>query len=381
MAGQAKRLALAASYAPSLINFRLPLIEAALAAGHDVLCLAPDFTDAIRAALAARGCVCRGYPIARTGLNPLADAATVRALTAAFRDWRPDVVMGYTPKAAIYSAIAAQRAGVERIVPMVTGLGYAFLEEGGLKQRLIRLISEQLYRVAFRCSSAVIFHNRDDLAVLAGRGLLPAMLPTHVVSGSGVDLEHFGPMPLPDLAEGVRFLMIARLVRYKGIEEYCKAARIVKRDGVRARFLLVGPEESGPAGFSRDAIAAYADAVDYLGPQDDVRAQLAQCHIYVLPSYGEGMPRTVLEALATGRPVITTDTRGCRETVEPDINGVLVPVGDAVALARAMQGLLRRPDRIPAMASASRRLAEARFSAKKVAAETLAALGLETTAR
>ena len=371
-----KRVALVASHAPSLLLFRRPLIEAIGKLGHEVLAFAPDIAPAIKTELERIGATPIEIPLSRTGLNPLADLATLNALTGLFRAHRPDVVMGYTPKPSIYASLAAARAGVPRIVPMVTGLGYAFLDGGGLKAGLIRRAMCALYARAFTASHCAVFHNADDRAVLTDAGCLPASLPTRVVSGSGVDLDYFAERPMPALDGGLTFLMIARLVRYKGIAEYCAAAAMLKTRVPEARFLLAGPEESGPAGFPVSELENAAGAVDYLGAVDDVRPLLAQAHIYVLPSYGEGMPRTVLEALATGRPIITTDARGCRETVDAGKNGRLVPARDAEALADAMETMAKQPDALAAMARESRRLAEATFDVHKVNAAMLEALGL-----
>lgn len=374
--GQRKRVALVASYAPSLVSFRGSLISDLKARGHDILCLAPDFTPDIVSRLEALGADVAAYPLERTGLNPVADYKSLDALTKIFKAWRGDVVMGYTAKPAIYASLAARRARVPRIVPMITGLGYAFLEGQGALGKTVQAAMRQLYWAALKVSHGVIFHNQDDRRVLEDLGVVPKTLPVHVVSGSGVDLDHYGEAPLPPLERGLVFLLIARLVRYKGLEEYCAAARIVKSRAPQARFLLVGPEETGPAGFPVADLSQYGDAIEYQGPMTDVRPAMAGCHVYVLPSYGEGMPRTVLEALAMGRPIITTDTRGCRETVDERVNGCLVPVGDAEALASAMESFLKRPDLIPSMARASRLKAERRFDVRLVNQDMMAALGL-----
>ena len=346
------------------------------AAGHRVLCLAPDFDAKTIAALEAAGLETMPINLERTGLNPLADVETVKGLIAAFRSWRPDVVTGYTPKAAIYSALAGVRAGVPRRVPMITGLGYAFLKSWSPRILAVRQATKALYRRAFRVSTAAIFQNKDDLALLRELRLVPEGLPLTVVGGSGVDTEQFATAPLPPLDDGLTFLLIARLVRYKGIFEYCEAARIVRATGARARFLLIGPGEGGPAGFSSTELARYQDWVTYLGPKDDVRPYIREAHVYVLPSYGEGMPRTVLEALAIGRPVITTDANGCRDTVDDGVNGTIVPVADAEALAAAMTRLIARPDLIAPMAAASRLKAEREFDIRVVSQATRTALGL-----
>jgi len=376
---QAKRIAIVASHAPSLLLFRRSLIQTILADGHQVLCAAPDMDEAIAGELGQLGASAKSIRLERTGLNPLSDLKSLEELTRLFREWRPDVVMGYTPKPAIYASIAAKRAKVPRIVPMVTGLGYAFLEGGGPKAMAIRQATKMLYRRAFRASDAIIFHNSDDRGVLIDMGCIPAGHPTHVVRGSGVDLKHYAEQPLPPLGEGLTFLMIARLVGYKGIAEYCEAARQLASQAPTARFLLIGPVEYGPAGFPLAELSKNG-AVTYLGPVADVRPHLARCHVYVLPSYGEGMPRTVLEALATGRPVITTDARGCRETVQPGKNGLLVPPRDAAALAAAMAQMLEKPSALSNMGQESRAMAEREFDVEQVNQAMMQALGLVETA-
>lgn len=371
-----RRVILVASHAPSLPLFRGDLIRAIAGHGHEVLCLAPDYDSTTEAEVQRLGAATGHYRLERTGLSPRADLASLRALTAAITDWRADVVCGYTPKPAVYASLAAHRAGVARIVPMITGLGYAFNSGGSLKARAVRQIALMLYARAFARCHGVIFHNADDAALLQQAGALPPAVPGFVVGGSGVDLERFHALPFPPPSEGIVFLMIARLVRYKGVVEFCEAARALKARSARARFILAGPPETGPAGVPLDIVQGYADAVDYVGPQTDVHGLLARCHVYVLPSHGEGLPRTVLEAMAVGRPVITTTARGCRDTVVDGVNGRLVPVGDSEALSEAMRTMLMRPDLLPGMAAASRRMVTERFDVRLVTGQMLAALGL-----
>jgi glycosyltransferase involved in cell wall biosynthesis len=372
--GPGKRVMLIASHAPSLIIFRSHLIRALVSRGHDVLCLAPDFSAEVRAHVLALGAKTADYPLSRRGLNPVHDLKSLRALLAQMRSFRPDVVMGYTPKPAIYGAIAARLARVPRIIPMITGLGYAFLGSSR-RDRTIQFVSKQLYARALRSSHSAIFHNKDDQRQLLQNRVIPAGLPTHVVGGSGIDLTAFSEMPLPATTNGLTFLMIARLLKYKGVIEFCEAAREVRKSSPTARFVLVGPEEPGPGGLTAAHLAQWQDCVAYVGPQADVRSYLAQCHVFVLPSYdGEGLPRTVLEAMAIGRPIITTDARGCRETVDERVNGCLVPVGDANALAEAMNSFLRRPDQLTAMARASRQKAVRMFDVEIVTRDMLAIL-------
>ncbi|GBF27312.1 N, N'-diacetylbacillosaminyl-diphospho-undecaprenol alpha-1,3-N-acetylgalactosaminyltransferase [bacterium MnTg02] len=315
-------------------------------------------------------------PLQRTGINPVADAQTLLALRRLFWRVRPDIVLAYTVKPAIYGSIAARLAKVPHIMPMLTGLGGVYLQSAKLKHRAIRPIMNALYRIAFACADGIIFHNKDDRAHLASFRTIPRSRRTYVVNGSGVDLQEFSRQPLPSTNNGLTFLMITRLVRTKGIEEYCRAAQSLKAKWPNARWRLVGPEESGPNSLSLEELKSYGDTVDYLGPTMDVRPALNACHVYVLPSYGEGMPRTVLEALATGRPIITTDARGCRETVEPNKNGFLVPPGDSTALAAAMERFLENPEQLEFMAALSYQIALEKFDVNQVNDEMVRALGV-----
>ena len=370
----AKRVMLIASYAPSLITFRSHLIRNLVSRGHDVLCLAPDFSEDVREQVLTLGAKSADYPLSRRGLNPFNDLESMRALLAQMRSFRPDIVMGYTPKPAIYGSIAARLAHVPRVVPMITGLGYAFLGRSH-RDRSVQFISRRLYASAFRSSHAAIFHNQDDAQQLIQTKVVPPGLPTHVVGGSGVNLSDFCETPLPATKDGLTFLMIARLLKYKGVVEFCAAAREVRKTAPNARLVLVGPEEPGPGGLTAAQLVHWQDCVTYAGPQADVRPYLSQCHVFVLPSYdGEGLPRTILEAMAVGRPIITTDARGCRETIDERVNGCLVPVANAEALAEAMRSFLRRPDLLPAMARASRQKVARLFDVEIVTQDMLAIL-------
>ena len=368
------KIAIAASYAPSLTIFRGPLVSRLVGLGHRVLCLAPDPSPQIVRELGKLGAETRSYPLDRTGLNPVADAKSLKALVGIFREWRPDVVMGYTPKPAIYASIAGRIARARRIVPMITGLGYGFLEGGGLKRVVARAGMRRFYRIALAGSHGVIFHNRDDHAVLRKAGAIPPRTTVHIVSGSGVDLAHYARQPLPDAGAPLTFLMVSRLLKGKGVAEYCEAAKLMRQSGSKARFVLAGPEDPSPDGFKAADLEAFEGAIDYRGPVADPRPLYGECHVYVLPSHGEGMPRTVLEAMAAGRPIITTDARGCRETVDERVNGCLVPVGDAKALAAAMQSFIDHAELIPSMGEASRRKVERRFDVNIVNDEMVAIL-------
>ena len=290
----------------------------------------------------------------------------MRALGREFDGWRPHSVLAYGTDTLLTAVKAARSAKVERIVALIHEL-----PGDPPDVRSMRGIGRTLELV-----TGAVFHNGDHPKILRQHGFLPRDLSYVVVPGAGVDLARFAVQPLPSLADGLAFLMIARLDRAKGVLDYCNAARILKARAPTARFVLAGPMTTGMSAVTRRTLDGFADCVDYLGPLADVRAALGQCHVYVYPSHAEGMPPSVLEALATGRPVITTDGPGCRETVDVRVNGVLVPKSDPETLATAMESFLKRPDLIPAMARASRTKAERGFDQLSVNATLLEALGL-----
>ena len=280
--------------------------------------------------------------------------------------------MGFGPRPMVLAALAARKAGVARAVSLVNGLPEHGLSGGAGEDGM----AARHYARAFKASDAIIVHNGDDARRLRDRGVVPDGLPITAVAGAGVDLDHHGVQPLPPLGNGLVFLMIARLGRSRGVGEYAAAARAVKARAPGARFLLAGPEGTGADAVTLQAIGAADGSIEVLGPLDDVRPTLGRAHVYVYPSRAEGMPRSVLEALAAGRPVITTSTPGCRETVDERVNGCLVPPGDEERLAEAIQSFLKRPDLIPAMARASRIKAERRFDARDVNRVLLDVLGM-----
>jgi glycosyltransferase involved in cell wall biosynthesis len=367
-----KTVVINGSYADSLVRFRGDFLRELVARGHKVHATAPDIDPATRSWLREAGVECHSVPLSRAGLNPLADLAYFRALRRLFRAIAPDLVLNYTIKPNIWGSFAAASAGVAA-VSMVTGVGYLMIEGRGLKRRLIQALARRLYRAALARNRAVIFQNGDDVADFVSLGLVtPSQVRT--VRGSGVNLQHFAPLPLPPAPV---FLMIARLLTAKGVGEYAGAAAAAKRTVPEARFLLVGMTELGPDAIDPATMAEWpAQGIEYLGPLDDVRPALAQASVYVLPSYREGTPRSVLEAMATGRPVITTDVPGCRETVQDGENGLLVPAREAGPLREAMERLARDPDLRERMGQASLLLVRERFDVRAVNAQLIEHLEL-----
>lgn len=379
-----KRFLMVASYADSLIHFRGRLLDALIAKGFEVHVASPDVEEGNiwRKQLEEKGVTVHEIRLQRTGMNPLTDLKTLGDLYCLMRRIRPDVVMGYTIKPVIYGTLSAWLAGVPRRFVLVTGLGYAFTaDESGRrlsKRQGVLVIVRYLYRLALAGAHKVFFQNPDDQALFRQLRVLPARTPSHVVNGSGVDLAQYCVAPRP---EGpVRFLLIARLLGDKGVREYVKAARQVREAHPQVTFALAGWIDDNPDAIARQELDDWiADGtIDYLGCLDDVRPAIAACHVYVLPSYREGTPRTVLEAMAMARAVITSEAPGCRETVVEGENGYLVPVRDASLLADAMERFIERPELIDAMGRASRKIAEVRYDVHKVNDDILMQMGLSS---
>ena len=341
-----RSIAIIANGAFSLVNFRGPLIEALVLAGVRVHALAPDHDDRSRVALRALGAEPVDISLDRAGLRPLRDLRDARRLAATLRRLKPDATFAYFIKPVIYGSLAAKRAGIGRRYALIAGLGYVFTGDGRpdtLKRRLLRTAVSALYRLALRACHLVYFQNDDDAAQFVGAGLV-APEKVRRLPGTGVDLERLPAAP--PVTSPPTFLLMARLLREKGIAEYVAAARIVRARCPQARFLLLGGFDPNPGGFTRAEVDGWtADGiVEWAGHVDDVRPWIAQASVYVLPSYREGKPRSTQEAMAMGRPIVTTDAPGCRDTVEEGVNGFLVPVRRESA-RRAMLAIAETPDR------------------------------------
>lgn len=249
---------------------------------------------------------------------------------------------------------------------MVTGLGYTLSEPQGLRRLLQKKLVSQLYRKSLSHNHRVFFQNPDDLDFFLDENILPCKDRACWVHGSGVDLTHFKPTPVP--VHPLRFLLIARLLYDKGINEYVQAARMLKRRHPQVRFGLLGPLDTHPNAIPIRSIEQWQreGILEYYGLQDDVRPYLAQSSVCVLPSYREGTPRSVLEAMAMNRPVITTQTPGCRETVRHGYNGFLVPTRAVRPLAAAMERFIHEPALVEPMGQASLQLARQKFDVRNV---------------
>lgn len=362
-----------ASYAPSLTNFRGPLLAAMVQAGHNVHASAPGLEGEMAQRMRAIGVTPHNVPLDRAGSNPLADIAYFKAMSQLVRTVRADLVLGYTIKPCIWGSLAA-RVNRVRSHSLITGLGYAFMSGSGMKQRIVSAVSRRLWRMATAANTTVIFQNPDDERDFIAAGALADPVKARQVAGSGVDMAHYGRVGLPPQPV---FLMISRLLGNKGVREYGRAAAQLVSQGVGARFQLAGFFDEGPDGIDRAELQTWVDGgLEYLGPLDDVRPALAQASVYVLPSYREGTPRSVLEAMAMGRPVITSDAPGCRETVIDGHNGLLVPPRDVKATAAAMLTMAQDADRRAQMGEAAWQICRSKYAVEQVNHTMLSHLGL-----
>ncbi|MDO4641786.1 MAG: glycosyltransferase family 4 protein [Neisseria sp.] len=352
-----KKFLLIAGFAESVTNFRWDLICAIQAKGLEVHIAAPEITkDApTRDKLQSHGFIVHDVPMQRTGTNPIEDFKTLLALRKLMQEIRPDYALAYTIKPVIYGMLAAKSAGVPHRIALITGLGYAFQDtDNSTPKSWIRQITRRLYKQALSTTEITFFQNNDDQKLFADLGITSPSQNTVVVNGSGVNTQKFIPQPLPE-GDEVHFLLIGRLLKDKGVREYVEAARLIKQKYPNAVFNMVGFLDSNPSSVTQAELDQWVNdgTVKFWGKLSDVRPALNACHVFVLPSYREGTPRTVLEAMATGRAIITTDAPGCRQTVDEGYNGFLVPVQSAEKLASTMARFLENPDLIESMRQAS----------------------------
>jgi len=372
------RIAVVGVYPASMVTFRGDMLSEMADRGHEVLAVAPGEDPEVREALAARGVRYQSVPMQRNSLSPFQDIRSLAWLARIIRGFRADCVLSYAAKPVIYGSLAARLMRVPHRAAMITGMGSALggaAADDSRQRRVLALLTRELYRVALRGVHTLYFQNPDDLASFRALGLIPRNSQTVLIGGSGVNLETFAQSPSP--AGPVSFLMMGRLIRDKGIREYVEAARRVRAVSPDTSIRLLGDLDTNPTAITADELAGWTreGVVEYLGSTDDVRPFLGDTHVYVLPSYGEGMPRSVLEAMAVGRPIIVTDVPGCRETVVDGWNGRMVPARDPGALADAMLDLIARADALPEMGQRSRGMAEERFDVRKVNRTILEALG------
>lgn len=334
------------------------MVKSIIAKGYEVIVTGPDNTDVEKITeLGARFFI---VPVNKNGTSILGDIKYCHKLFKLIKKERPDVTLGYTIKPVIYGAIAAKLAGVKNINSMITGAGYVFLTKS-----IVSIIAKMLYKFGLSCADNVIFQNKDDLKEFTEKKLVKSA-KCSIVNGSGVNLDHFS---VSDYPENISFFMLSRFLKSKGVREYLKAAKIVKEKHPNVVFYLLGKYEYDMQdAIPQDEIERYINdgTIQRFDETNDVRPYYAMSSVYVLPSYREGTPRTVLEAMATGRAVITTDAPGCRETVVDGVNGYLVPVADAQAVADRVLRFIDNPSLITSMGAESLAYVKQKFDVNVV---------------
>ena len=362
----------------SLLNFRKELIKDFVQAGWRVVGCAPENNPNLIPELEKIQVKYHSVPMHRNGMNPLNDIIYKKELTKVILQEKPDLFLSYTVKPVIFGSMAAKRAGCPSIAALITGLGYSFSDEKDLKQRIIYTVVKNLYKKGLKNCNTIFFQNHDDKNLFSDLGILPKRAIVKVVSGSGVDLDHY--YKTPSVTDPVTFLYMARLIKAKGIKEYILAASHLKERYPQSRFLILGNNEKGnPDAIEPELLKSNVDngTVEYLGSTNDVRSVLGSSSVFVLPTYyREGIPRSILEAMAMAKPIITTDSPGCRETVSLGKNGFLVQRKNLTELIQSMEYFLKDKKQIEAMGEESYRIAVDRFDVKKVNKSILDALNI-----
>lgn len=362
------------AYDRAFTNFRREFVNMLEREGYAVTAVAPEFSKDVIDHLNARGIRHESVKFSRGSVNPVRETEAIRGLERKLSELSPDLVYAFGPKPVIYSGLA-RTTGSATKVGVITGLGYGFTAKGS-KARMIRRVQTALYRKALKRTTAVLFQNADDKWLFEKQGILaPGRTGTGVVNGSGVDLHEFRSAPPPQHGMPT-FLFVGRLQSSKGFEDFARAAEIATRSGIRARFKVVGwrdsenPEAVDPE-YLENLIAA--GVLEFVGRSNDVRGELEGCNVLVLPSMREGTPRSVLEALAVGRAVITTDVPGCRETVVDGWNGILVQPGKPYEIASAMFKYFQDDQLAAVHGRNGRELAELKYDVHDVNQDLLAA--------
>ncbi|MGQ9695995.1 MAG: glycosyltransferase family 4 protein [Thermodesulfobacteriota bacterium] len=361
------RIAIISNTASSLIHFRGPLIKQLVKRGTKIYALAPDYSPKVEEEVRALGATPVSIRLNRTGMNPFQDFWNSLSLWCLLCRLRPNILLSYTIKPVIYGTLAAWLANIPRRVALIEGLGYAFTEseDKSIKKRILKFIVHYLTKTALGRAHNIVFLNPDDMAEFIELQIIKYE-KAFLLGAIGVPLEEW-PVS-PPVLEPITFTLAARLLREKGIVEFVDAASMIKKKYPQTHFILLGGLDSNPGALKQEEIESLVKEanVEWHGHVPDIRPYLAKTSVYVLPSYREGVPRSSQEAMAMGRPVITTDVPGCRETVIDGLNGFLIPPRDPVSLAQAMERFIHEPELIERMGRESRRLAEEPFDAAKI---------------
>ena len=347
-------------------SHRLPIAEAAMDKSIDVVIGYGELGGADPQALEQKGLKVSFVPMKRGSINVLKDLQSLFYIWRFFKKEKPDIAHLVTIKPYLYGGLIARLTGIPALVTAISGLGALFIHKD-LKSKILKFLLYPLYRLAFNHSNQiVIVQNQEDAKVLRGWGVLNSN-KVKLLKGSGVQLEEF--INLED-APGIPVVCFAsRLLLDKGVYDFVSAARLLKKRKIQARFFLAGDlDTQNPKGISMKDLKKIKEegCVEILGYQKDIPSLYSRSHIICLPSYREGLPKTLLEAAAASRAVVTTDVPGCRDAIIPNITGLLVPVRDSEALANAIQDLIKHPEKRKIMGKAGRELAKKEFAIENI---------------
>ena len=358
-----------------LYNFRLALAQALRERGDQVTLVSPNGPYTAR--LQELGFRWIQFPMARRNLNPLLEAITILRLARLYQCERPELVHHFTIKCVLYGSLVSRLLGIRSVVNSVTGLGYVFTEGdgsppkyGGSRRRWLQRIVKLFYRILLR-RTYVIFQNPDDQAIFIQNDLIDPQRAA-LIRGSGVDILRFSPRPEE---KGLPVVILpARLLWHKGVAEFVQAAHWLRAEGIQVRFVLVGdsdPENPSSVPLAQIQKWEREAVIEWWGWVEDMAEAYAKAHIVCLPSYREGLPKTLIEAAACGRPIIASDVPGCREVVRSGENGLLVPSRDPFALAEAIRLLVKNPSLRREMGTRGRDIAVKEFSTTQIISQTL----------
>lgn len=369
------KIVIIGNFAPHIVNFRKSLILE-LRKYAEVFVLAPFENEKTSSEIRSLGVEYREFFLNPRGMNPLHDLLTGRNLVKILKDISPDIVFSYTIKPIIWGSIAARQSNIKNIYAMVTGVGYAFMDANTIKSKIAKKVATFLYRKALKYNEGIFFQNEDDFKLFKEKRVVSNKSNSIVINGSGVDLDYYklsSPYIFP-----IRFLMIARLLKDKGLMEYLTAAKLIRAKHPDVEFHLVGYRDQNPSCISESELNDLMKDEDIIfhGKVSDVRPLIENSSVFVLPSYREGTSRSVLEAMSMGKPIITSDAPGCKETVIDGYNGFLVPIKNVNALVNSMLEFVFSTENIVKMGLNSRKLAEEKYDVKKVNQKILTTMNL-----
>lgn len=355
-----------------LLNFRADLIRDILKKNYEVVASSSKLDSKSFINVDNLGISYEPIFLRRHGLNIIGDIRTILSLLGVFKKQKPQKILAHGIKLVIWGGISARIKKIP-FFALITGLGFAFQGETFKRKLLTKLVSF-LYKIALKNSEAVIFQNKDNRDLFIEKGIVPKF-KTHIVNGSGVNIKKYSYSKQPD--SNVSFLLISRLLGEKGIREYASAAKIVKKEFPEVKFEILGSEDASLDAIPLEEVRSWSNYVNYNGVTDDVRPFIKKCHVYVLPSYHEGLPRSTLEAMSMGRPILTTNASGCKETVEEGKNGFMVPIGSINELVKKMKWFVDNKEKIEGMGLNSRIIVENKFDVRKVNEDMLRILKIK----